>query len=140
MSCEETKETRSSSKQKPKETRSSKHKQEAIPWKKPRKPPRKDLTHRPQRALTAFEFFAREYRAEANNNVSASAAWKGMADEEKEPYLVMGGNAAALEQKQKWEIEFGQGYYVLEDGSKSTDDKNKTLSAKEQLDSREKQS
>ncbi len=45
-----------------------------------------------------------------------------MADEEKEPYLVMGGKAAALELKQKWEIEFGQGYYVLEDGSKSTND------------------
>ena len=65
--------------------------------KKPRKPPRKDLTHRPRRALTSFELFEREYKAEANKGVPANIAWKAMNDAEKEPYLVLGGKAAVLE-------------------------------------------
>ena len=59
-----------------------------------------------------------------------------MTDAEKEPYLVMGGKAVAQELQRKWEIEFGKGYFVLEDGTKSTDDKNKTRSAKELLEGR----
>ena len=43
--------------------------------------------------------------------------------------MVMGGKAAAQELQRKWEIEFGKGYFLLEDGTKSTDEKNKTLSA-----------
>jgi len=128
MSEEETKETGD---------RSSKQKKEAnIPPRKPRKPPRKELTHRPHRALNSFEFFAREYKAEANKGVPADVAWKAMTDAEKEPYLVLGGKAAALELKQKWEIEFGKGYYALEDGSKSTDIKNKVPNANELLEMR----
>ena len=130
MSEEETKET---------EDRSSQQKKKAnLPPKKPRKPPRKDLSHRPHRALSSFEFFAKEYKAEANKGVPADAAWKAMTDAEKEPYLVLGGKAAVLEQQRKNQIEFGEGYYVLEDGSKSTDIKNKSLSAKEQLEIRAK--
>ena len=104
--------------------------------KKKRKPARKDLTHRPKRGTSAFEYFEKEYRPGNNNGVSAEVAWKAMADEEKEPYLVMGGKAVAQELQRKWEIEFGKGYFVLEDGTKSTDDKNKTRSAKELLEGR----
>ena len=42
----------------------------------------------------------------------------------------------AQELQRKYEIEFGKGYFVLEDGTKSTDDKNKTRSAKELLEGR----
>ena len=114
MSNEETKETVNLSSSLEKVTR-------AGPKKK-RKPARKDLTHRPQRGTSAFEYFAKEYRPENNNGVSAEAAWKAMPDAEKEPYLVMGGKAVAQELQRKWEIEFGKGYFVLEDGTKSTDE------------------
>ena len=96
--------------------------------KKQKKPARKDLTHRPPRAPTALEFFAKEYRPEDNNDTSVESAWKALADAEKEPYLVLAGKAAAQELQRKWEIEFGKGYFLLEDGTKSTDEKNKTLS------------
>ena len=89
MSEEETKETGG---------RNSPQKKAAnVAPKKPRKPPRKDLTHRPCRALSSFEFFAREYKAAANKSVPADIASKAMTDEEKEPYLVLGGKAAVLE-------------------------------------------
>ena len=96
--------------------------------KKQKKPHRKDLTHRPPRAPTALDFFAKEYNHEDNNDTPVEAAWKALSDAEKEPYLVMAGKAAATELTQKWEIEFGKGYFLLEDGTKSTDEKNKTLS------------
>ena len=63
-----------------------------------------------------------------------------MTDAEKEPYLILGGKAAVLEQQRKFQIEFGEGYYILEDGSKSTDAKNSALTAKEQLEIRAKSS
>ena len=88
MSEEETKETGG---------RNSTQKKANVAPKKPRKPPRKDLTHRPRRALSSFELFAREYKAEENKGVPAEIAWKAMADAEKEPYLVLGGKAAVLE-------------------------------------------
>ena len=50
-----------------------------------------------------------------------------MCDEEKEPYLELAGKGHQLEESRKQEIEFGLGYYILEDGSKSTDAKNAHL-------------
>ena len=59
-----------------------------------------------------------------------------MPDEEKEPFLLR----AAMEMKQeldrKWLIEFGPGYYELDDGSKSNEAYNKLVSAEEKLEAR----
>ena len=62
-----------------------------------------------------------------------------MSDEEREPFLMKAATEMKLELQRKWEIEFGPGHYELEDGSRSTEPKNKLASADEKLEARGKQ-
>ena len=53
-----------------------------------------------------------------------------MNDDDKLPYLEQAAEEQRLFHQRKNEIEFGQGFYVLEDGSKSTDKQNTNLFAR----------
>jgi len=56
----------------------------------------------------------------------ASQKWSSMPDAEKQPYVDRGEAAKQLVERQKVELA-KKGYYTLEDGSKSTDEKNAHL-------------
>ena len=57
---------------------------------------------------------------------AAGARWKEMTEEEKQPFEAMSKRAEEMREAQIEELK-KKGYYTLEDGSKSTDDANKSL-------------
>ena len=87
----------------------------------------------PKRAMTPWTFFAgekmKEYSAQGKSKEAfalASEAWKACTDEQKSPYEKLAATDKAREAKQAAELA-KLGYYLLEDGSKSTDPENAKL-------------
>ena len=87
----------------------------------------------PKRAMTAWTFFNQakhpEYVAQGKRKEAfslAAAAWGACTAEDKEPYEKLAAEDKARERRQATELS-KYGYYLLEDGSKSTDPVNAKL-------------
>ena len=88
---------------------------------------------KPKRAVSAYIYFATEFNEKTRKekpelkiteiSVLAGKKWGQMSDAEKRPYLEKHEQDKARQEKQQQTFE-KKGYFILEDGSKSTDEKN----------------
>lgn len=87
----------------------------------------------PKRAVSAYIYFSNEYREQLlkenpdypQKEIMAAAGkkWNELEESQKAKYLQMNAKDKARQEKQLADLK-NKGYFVLDDGSKSTDDKN----------------
>ena len=87
----------------------------------------------PKRAISAYIYFTNDYREELLKEdpnypqkeimTAAGKRWSELDDKQKAKYLKMNADDKERQAKQLADLK-SKGYFVLEDGSKSTDDKN----------------
>ena len=88
---------------------------------------------KPKRAISAYIYFASDFSEKTRKakpelkiteiSVLAGKKWSEMSDAEKKPFVEMNEQDKARQEKQQQSLE-KKGYFIMEDGSKSTDEKN----------------
>jgi hypothetical protein len=88
---------------------------------------------KPKRAISAYIYFATEFGEKTRKSnpemkitevsVLAGKKWAEMSEAQKKPYVEKNLEDKVRQEKQQASLE-KRGYFVLDDGSKSTDDKN----------------